>query len=46
MSGLTFKRHLLAAVASLLMSSIAVGTAIAPGAVAHAAPATEIVTYA
>ena len=46
MSGLTFKRHLVAAFASLLMSSIAVGAAIAPSTVAQASPSADIVTYA
>ena len=46
MSGLTFKRHLLASFAALLMSSIAVGAAIAPGTVAAAPLQTQIVTYA
>ncbi|QNN65382.1 hypothetical protein H9L12_01755 [Sphingomonas rhizophila] len=46
MSGLTFKRHLMAAFASLLMSSIAVGAAIAPSTVSAASANSEIVTYA
>ena len=44
MSDSKFQRHLIAAFASLLMSSIAVGAAIAP---AHVAAQTvEVVTYA
>jgi hypothetical protein len=44
MSGLKFERHLLAVFASLLMSTIAVGSAVAPAEVS-AAPV-EVVTYA
>lgn len=36
MSGLKFERHLLAVVASLLMSTIAVGSAVAPAEVSAA----------
>lgn len=43
MSGLKFERHLLAVVASLLMSTIAVGSAVAPAEVS-AAPV-QVVTY-
>lgn len=44
MFGPKFQQHLFAAIASLLMSSIAVGAAIAP---AHVAAQTvEVVTYA
>ncbi len=44
MSGPKFSQHLLAAIAAVLMSSIAVGAAIAP---AHVAASTvEVVTYA
>jgi hypothetical protein len=46
MSGLNFKRHLIAVVGSLMMSSIAVGAAIGPSQVAAAPLQTEIVTYA
>ena len=45
MFGPKFQHHLLAAVASLLMSSIAVGAAIAPATVANASTV-EVVTYA
>jgi len=47
MSGLKFHRHLLAAFASLLMSTIAVSAAISPTPVS-AAPTSglEVVTYA
>ena len=45
MFGPKFQHHLFAAVASLLMSSIAVGAAIAPASVANAHPV-EVVTYA
>jgi len=44
MSGSKFQRHLIAAFASLLMSSIAVGAAIAPAQVSAAQ--VEVVTYA
>jgi hypothetical protein len=44
MSGTKFQRHLIAAFASLLMSTIAVGAAVAPAQVS-AAPV-EVVTYA
>lgn len=44
MSGLKFERHLIAAFAALLMSSIAVGAAIAPADVS--ATTLEVVTYA
>lgn len=44
MSGSKFSHHLLVAFASLLMSSIAVGAAIAPAAVT--ASNVEVVTYA
>jgi len=44
MSGTKFHRHLLAAFVSLLMSSIAVGAAIAPAQVSAAQ--VEVVTYA
>jgi len=44
MSGSKFQRHLIAAFASLLMSSIAVGAAIAPAQVSAAN--VEVVTYA
>ena len=44
MSGSNFHRHLIAAFASLLMSTIAVGAAVAPAQVS-AAPV-EVVTYA
>ena len=44
MSGLKFERQLIAAFAALLMSSIAVGAAVAP---AHgSATPLEVVTYA
>ena len=43
MSGSKFQRHLIAAFASLLMSSIAVGAAIAPAQVSAAK--VEVVTY-
>ena len=46
MSGLSFKRHVFAAVASLLMSVIAVGAAVAPSTAASAASNSGIVTYA
>jgi len=45
MSGLSLKRHLVAAAASLLMSVIAVGAAVAPSTAASAANS-GIVTYA
>ena len=44
MSGSNFNRHLIAVFASLLMSTIAVGSAVAPASVS-AAPV-EVVTYA
>jgi hypothetical protein len=44
MSASKFQRHLIAAFASLLMSSIAVGAAIAPAQVSAAN--VEVVTYA
>ncbi|MEA1072922.1 hypothetical protein [Sphingomonas sp. LY160] len=44
MSGLKFHRHLVAAFASLLMSSIAVSAAISPAPVSAAN--VEVVTYA
>lgn len=44
MSGFKFQRHVVAALASLLMSSIAVGAAIAPAQVSAAQ--VEVVTYA
>jgi hypothetical protein len=44
MSGSKFQRHLIAAFASLLMSSIEVGDAIAPAQVSAAN--VEVVTYA
>mgnify|MGYP003577372199 FL=1 len=44
MSGLKFERHLLAVFAALLMSTIAVGTAVSRAQVS-AAPV-EVVTYA
>jgi hypothetical protein len=44
MSGFKIQRHLVAAFASLLMSSIAVGAAIAPAQVSAAQ--VEVVTYA
>ncbi len=44
MFGLKFQHQMLAAFASLLMSSIAVGAAIAPAQIA--APNAEVVTYA
>ena len=44
MSGLKIERHLIAAFAALLMSSIAVGAAIAPAQVS--ATPLEVVTYA
>jgi hypothetical protein len=44
MSGLKFERHLVAAFAALLMSSIAVGAAVAPAQVS--ATPVEVVTYA
>lgn len=44
MSGLKFHRHLIAAFASLLMSTIAVGAAISPTPVS--ATTVEVVTYA
>jgi hypothetical protein len=43
MSGSKFQRHLIAAFASILMSTIAVGSAIAPAQVSAAQ--TEVVTY-
>lgn len=45
MTGSNFKRHLIAAVASIVMSSIAVGAAVAPSQVVAASPVT-VVTYA
>jgi hypothetical protein len=44
MSGIKFERHLVAAFAALLMSSIAVGAAVAPAQVS--ATPVEVVTYA
>jgi hypothetical protein len=44
MSGLKLERHLLAVFASLLMSTIAVGSAVAPAQVSAAN--VEVVTYA
>lgn len=44
MSGLKFQRHLIAAFAAMLMSTIAVGSAVAPAQV-NATPV-EVVTYA
>ncbi len=44
MSGLNFHRHLVAAVAALLMSSIAVGAAVSPAPLSAAQ--VEVVTYA
>ncbi|WP_281288858.1 hypothetical protein [Sphingomonas xanthus] len=44
MSGIKFHRHLVAAFASLLMSSIAVGAAVAPAQVS--ASTVEVFTYA
>jgi hypothetical protein len=44
MTGTKFQRHLIAAFASLLMSSIAVGAAIAPAQVSAAD--VKVVTYA
>lgn len=44
MSGLKFERHLIAAFAALLMSTIAVGAAVAPAQVS--ATPLEVVTYA
>ena len=44
MSGIKLNRHLVAAFASLLMSSIAVGAAVAPAQVSAAN--VEVVTYA
>ncbi len=46
MFGQSFQNHLLAAFVSLVMSSIAVGAAIAPSQVSAAPVETEIVTYA
>jgi len=46
MSGLNFKRHLIAMVGSLLMSSIAVGAAVGPAQVAASPTNAQIVTYA
>jgi hypothetical protein len=43
MAGSKFQRHLIAAVASILMSTIAVGAAVAPAQVSAAQ--TEVVTY-
>jgi hypothetical protein len=43
MSGLKFERHLIAVFASLLMSAIAVGAAVAPAQVS--ATPLEVVTY-
>jgi hypothetical protein len=44
MSGTKFQRHLIVAFASLLMSTIAVGAAVAPAQVSAAQ--VEVVTYA
>ena len=44
MSGFKFERHLIAAFAALLMSTIAVGAAVAPAQVS--ATPLEVVTYA
>lgn len=44
MSGLKIERHLIAAFAALLMSTIAVGAAVAPAQVSAAQ--VEVVTYA
>ena len=44
MSGLKFERQLIAAFAALLMSSIAIGAAVAPAQVS--ATPLEVVTYA
>ena len=46
MWGLSFNRHLVVAVASLLMSVVAVGAAVAPSTAASAASFSGIVTYA
>ena len=46
MFGLTIKRHFIAAVASVLMSSIAVGSAVIPSQVSASPAGTEIVSYA
>lgn len=45
MSGSKFERSLLAIVGSLFMSTIAIGTAVAPATASYAAT-TEVVTYA
>lgn len=45
MFGLTIKRHLAATFAALLMSSIAVGSAIIPAQVSAAPMDAEIVSY-
>jgi hypothetical protein len=45
MSGSKFHSHLIAAFASLLMSTIAIGSAVAPAQVS-AATSVEVVTYA
>jgi len=45
MFGETFKRNLLAAIASVLVSSIAVGSAVLPSQVAAAPIGAEIVSY-
>jgi len=46
MFGLNIQRHLFAAIASLLVSSVAVGSAVLPSQVAAAPLGAEIVTYA
>ena len=46
MFGLTIKRHLVAAVASVLVSSIAVGAAVVPSQVSATPTTSEIVSYA
>ena len=46
MSGSKFQRHLIAAFASLLMSTIAVGAAVAPAQVSATTTTLEVVTYA
>ena len=46
MSGSKFHRSLVAAFASLLMSTIAVGAAVAPAQVSAATVDVEVVTYA
>ncbi len=45
MSGAKFHRHLITAFASLLMSSIAVGAAVAPAQVSAAPLEVEVVSY-